>query len=254
MRRNHYSTPSALNQIRENLASTLPPNSTTGGVINAWHSNPTSRNHSRNPSRQGSRHPSGRMPRATSNNAIHTRAGSTDAADPSSFSFTNEKDDLTFHEVWSNTIPRTRSKNKVFTIGGSPEPDSLTELSHLPAIMERTQPAHNGAGRKKWKSDGAEKRNGFVSSTSHIRTLDVRTELGANEMLTEIIRAAHSLKLKEVEPMASGVICTCSNLTKFSVSFVREHPTLCTLNFHWISGDLQTYKEKSEKLSRKIKL
>lgn len=237
MRRN-YSTPSALNQIREDLNSQLGPNSSgAGGVINAWHSNPSSRNPSRNPSRQGSRQPSGQMTRAVSNSTIHSRHESYDADD-------DHQDDLVFHDVWSNSLPRT-SKKKIFTIGQ--DSTDANSHSHLPSISEATS-----ATRKRAYTDILpERRNG---SSPQIKVVEIKTELGVNEVLTEIIRAAHSLKMRDIEQIGSSVMFMW-NGTKFQVSFSRNHSSNCRLTYQWLSGgDLQTYKGKCDKLSRKLRL
>lgn len=232
LKRNHYSTPTALNMIKDDLSNKLP-NQTRGagggGVTHAWHSNPSSRNPSRNPSRQSS----SRNPRP---NPAHTRTSSCD--------MNESEDDLVFHDVRSNTLPRS-NKKATFSISDSNESIAST-LSHLPSINET--PSVQGWKRK--NCTWPEKTNGFNPSN----TVEIRTEMDVVEVLTEIMRAAHSLKISEVDKNGpSSVVCTWGRV-KMLVSVSKERFN-CKLHFQWLSGgDAVSYREKFDKLSRKIKL
>lgn len=152
LKRNHYSTPSALNAIRDDLSDKLPGGR---GVMQAWHSNPSSRTSSRNPSRQSS----SRNPRP----AVHGRTSSYDSSE------TNQ-DELVFHDVRSNTLPR--SKKPTFSISDSCESIAST-LSPLPSIIETSSVQ---VSKRKRSNSPTEKKNGFTRS----ETVEIRTELGGD--------------------------------------------------------------------------
>lgn len=202
--------------------------------MQAWHSTPSSRTSSRNPSRQGSRQSSSRNPRS---NTVHTRASSYDTSE------TNQEE-LVFHDVRSNTLPRP-SKKPTFSLSDSYESITST-ISPLPSINET--PAVQVGKRK--RSISPEKKNSFTCSD----TVELKTELGMEEVLTEIIRAAHSLKIREVDKQGpSSVVCTWGGVIMLVV-VTKEHFN-CKLNFQWLSGgDVISYREKCDRLSRKIKL
>lgn len=256
MRRNHHSTSSALNQLRHEVSSKLGhTNNTSGSVMHAWHSNSTSRNSSRNPSRQGSRQASrDDMRRAISFNmgSMHSRAASFDSAD--SLALDPDPDELDFYSAESNTLPRasTTKKKRLFSLGDSS--DSITDSSHLPSITERE---HHSSWSKKRASSNPTQLEKTKNDHLPARTLDFRTNLGVEEVVTEILRAAHSLKMREAVSGQSGAYVTCTwNGVKFQVcvSVSREHST-CKLTFQWISGgDAHSYEEKCEQLSKKLKL
>lgn len=239
LKRSHYSTPSALNMIRDDLSNKLPNQSNGAGVMQAWHSNPSSRNSSRNPSRQGSRQTSGRMPRTTSNGTFHARTASNDTSEIST------GDELVFHDVRSNTLPR--SKKATFSISDSSESINST-VSHLPSITE-TPPVP--AWKRKRSESSPEKRNGFT----HSEAVEIGTLLSVDEVLAEILRAGLSLKIREVEKSgASRVTCTWGGV-KFLVLVSKERFDTCKLTFQWLSGgDAVSYREKCDRLSRKLKL
>ena len=196
--------------------------------MQAWHSNPSSRNPSRNPSRQGSRnHINGLL------------------------QLEDDYEGLEFHEVKSNTLPRSSSRKKSSSkIGDSAEsiPDSVNN-SYLPAITEREpipswHRQRNGSSRQR--------KNGYLtrSQTSE----EIRTELGVEEILSEILRAARSLKIRDVEKTS---VCSMSCLwagIKIEVIVDKMKFSSCKLYYKWISGgDLSSYQEKCDKLSKKIR-
>ena len=194
------------------------------------------------PSRSGSRQPSGTMRQAPSIGAIHNRTVSFDIDDLSS----TDKDDLIFHPVESNTLPRS---NKRFTLG-SPAASITDTSSHLPSITEKN-PSSSWNKRRYYSDSFQERKNGYTT-----RSIDIKTELNTNEVLTEILRAAHSLKMREVEQVSgSKILCTWSGIKfQLSISTNKDYSN-CKLMFHWISGgDLTSYKEKCDRLLKKIKL
>lgn len=232
LKRNHYSTPNTLNQLRQDLAKELGDTA----VKQAWRSNPASRTTSRNPSRQGSRHPSGRLGKGNSTSGIHSRTASLDIDD--SLADMNE---LVFHPVKSNTLPRP-PKNK-FTVG-SPTESIVDTSAHLPSIVESTAP------RRRTYSESTTK-NGYVSQTG---TYEVKTYLAVTEVLAEITRVAHSLTMREVEQIDHNTVSMLWSGMKIEVSVSKEfHHS--RISFRWISGgNLASYKEKCDKIIEKIKL
>lgn len=228
LRRNTFSTPAALNQLKHDLDSKLGPQNSS--IPQAWHSNPSSRN----PSRHGSRQPSSRMVREPS---THSRTSSFEIPEDSSI------DIIEFHEVETSTFPRVSKKKRMFSIDSS---DSISESSHLPSIREGRSSSWS---KKRSHSDTSpEKKNGYQSHKGY------RTELRVDEVLTEILRVATSLKMKEAEPVTGNrVVCTWGGV-KIQIS-ISKHDSVCTLVLQWISGgDNASYREKCEKLLKKIKL
>lgn len=223
LKRNNYSIPSALNALREDLSDKIPGGG-GGGVMQAWHSNPSSRNPSRNPSRQSS----SRNPRP---NTIHGRTSSYD---------TNEIDqDELFYDV--PTYPFSKK-----TVSDSS--DSLAStFSPLPSINE-TRSAK--PSKRKRSTPPPERKNGHTRSE-----VVIRTELGVEEVIAEIMRAAHSLKIREVDKTGPSSLTFTWGGVKMRVVVSKEQYFECGVNFQWISGgDPISYREKCDKLSRKIKL
>ena len=174
----------------------------------------------------------------------HSREPSTDDAEP---------DELVFHEVHdvrSSTLPHPgyKSKKKLFSIGQD-SVESMADHPYLPSISED----HRSGGSRRSHSVSAlqEKRNGYNPQT---KTVEVKTDRGLNEILSEILRVVYSLKLKDVEKVGSSVMFSWSGM-KFQVSASRVHGTSCSLTYQWLSGgDLQTYRERCDKLTKKLKL
>ena len=208
--------------------------------MNAWSSNPSSRNPSRNPSRQGSRQSSGRMPRAISHGTIHARTSSYDTSDGTS---SIDQDDLVFHEVKSNSLPRSNHKKAAIMS------DSVESINTLPSITET--PYVNPTWKRK-RSISPEKRNGFARSEI---TMEIRTEMSVDEVLTEILRTSQGLKIREVVKNGpSSVECTWGGV-KIRVVVIKEHYDNCILSFQWMAGgDVISYREKCDRLSKRLKL
>lgn len=242
----NYSTPTALNLLRNDLHSTLGP--VNHGVTEAWNSNPSSRNasqhSSRNPSRQGTRKPSmpSRVGQPYSNEVSRrTRAISMG----SELNNTEEEDEMVFHPVQSNSLPRRSSNQKLFSIGSPSE--SVADSSHLPSITGK-DPTNFFTRRK--NASPERRKNGY---TPHTKTAEIRTDLGVDEIITKLIAVTHSMKMREIESSGSKIICTWSGI-KFQVSVSREDSDSGKLTFQWVSGgDLNSYGEKCDKLLRKLK-
>lgn len=246
MRRNPYSHPSSINQMRQDLNTKLgvhnnPP-------VQAWHSNPGSRN----PSRPGSRQSSGHMTRRTTTQNSR-KSSSYDANDDFG------KDELEFHDVESlnNTLPRSNSKKKkVFDIGGSVE--SIPDSSHLPAITESrsstdSNPPSSWKRKRHYSDFSPEKRNDFhMLLPSQGRTVEFKTEMGIDAILTEILRVAHIMKVKSVEQNGSSIVCKWSGV-KIQVAVTKGDST-CKLTCNCLPGGSSTaFKEKHEKLFKNLR-
>lgn len=258
LQRAHCSTPSALNVIRDDLSKALPnhtlPNHHGGPPMQAWHSNPSSRNASRNPSRQGSRQSSSHTPRAAINStAVHTRNASYDANDASTMD--TAIDDLEFHRVRAHTLPRQNRKANLAGSSESIAENSGTIAAYLPAITEMSSTLPSSWNRKRHRSETSpEKRNGYTPRSSS-ETVEVRTELSMEEVVTEILRAAHGLKAKEVDKVgAASVMCTWGGLKMLVVVIKDRSAGFYKLNFQCLSGDVNSCREKCDKLSKKLKL
>lgn len=204
--------------------------------MQAWHSNSSSKNPSRNPSRQGSRN--------------HIKLFDTNDSMP----IEDDCEGLEFHEVRSSTLPRSSSRKKSASImGDSTEsiPDSVNN-SYLPAITER-EPIPSWYRQRNLSEGLSQQRKNDYLTRSHA-TEEIRTELGVEEVLSEILRAARSLKIREVEKTSvSSVLCLWAGI-KILVTVDKVKLSSCKLYYKWISGgDLNSYQEKCDKLSKKIR-
>ncbi len=243
VKRTNYSNPAVFKEIRDEFASKVGPHqSQNGAVMQAWRSNPSSRNPSRNPSRQGSRQPSSRMRRANSNLTIPNRSSlhedDLDETDP---------EEIVFYPVvgYSHTLPKP--SKKLFSVGSS---ESFTDPPHLPSITERdsfSKPVH-----RRWHSESLERRNGYTTGTT---VLEARTEMGVEEVMGELARVANSLKIREMEQTSgSSVVCLWDGI-KIQVSVNKTDYVTCKLNFQWLAGgDLNQFREKRDKLFKRLKL
>lgn len=104
---------------------------------------------------------------------------------------------------------------------------------------------------EKRRAVSPEKRNGFTHSEMMV---EVRTELSVDEVLMEILRTARSLKIREVEKNGPSSIEYTWSGVKTRVIINKEHCN-CKLSFQWVSGgDMISYREKCDKLSKKLRL
>ena len=244
IKRSPQSNPAVFKEIRDEFASKLDQNGGGGGVMQAWRSNPSSRNQSRNPSRQGSRQSSSKMRRAVSNLTIPNRSSLHEddltVSDP---------DDIVFHSVHAHTLPKPR---KIFSVGSS---ESINDSTHLPSITERDSFSRQ-VNRKRHFSDASERRthgrNGYMTGMT---ALEARTELGVEEVMRELARVANSLKIREMEQISdSNMICLWDGI-KIQVSVSKPDYTTCKLSFQWLSGgDMNQFREKRDKLFKRLKL
>lgn len=250
--RSHYSVPSELNSLRQELNTHLGHHNR---VTEAWHSNPASHNASLQPSQHGSRISSQHSSRISSQHSSRLSSGVTrphamgvyHARASSYHEEGNEMDDLTFHEVGSYSLPRPSKKR--FTV--SPTESSSSILPSITSTGRVTkEKTRNTSG---WQRTHLEKpKNGYPSPCG----IDYKaeTELDVDEVVKEIQRVAQSLKIRDVERKGlRNVLCTWNGV-KIQISVSKELGE-CTLTFLWISGgDLVSYKDKREKIVKRVKL
>lgn len=209
--------------------------------MQAWHSNPPSRNPSRNPSRQGSRNHIKMLDSNDFSMPVEDGAGDCEG--------------LEFHEVRSSTLPRSSSRKKSSSIvvdSAESIPDSVNG-AHLPAITERQPiPSWHRQRNSSEPPQPRARKNGYLTGSQAAD--EIRTELGVEEVLTEVLRAARSLKIREVEKTSVfGVSCVWAGI-KIEVTVDKMKLSSCKLYYRWISGgDLSSYQEKCDRLSKKIK-
>ena len=203
----------------------------------AWRSNPVSRAASRQPSRHSSRHPSGvTRPNNTTSTSSHSRAASYDeqARD-------HEEEELTFHDVSSQTLPRSH-RFRSQTVSESPS-------STLPSIInpQGTQTSERLHGRSRAHSESF--KNGYTLPNG----VDLK-KVELSGALNEIEKAAYGLKLRDVERRGyNSVICTWNGI-KIQV-FVNKEQDTYKVSYSWLSGGtMKSFMEKRDKLAKRIKL
>ena len=233
--RNTYSQPKELYQLRQNLHDRLHPPS-----YPAWHSNPTSRNvsrqSSRNPSHTSSRNPSG----SSIAPPLPLHLG-LDQADLDS------GEELQFHHAPTYTVKVPERHAAMFDIP-SPEEDLSSEM-HFPTISQRSN-------RTKKQTPGAQAAphhhiNGYLPQYGDF---EMRTDLGTDAIISEIVRVSHDLKMRESELSGKDtVICTWKGV-RFSVTVVKDkRNSVCHLNFQWLSGgDHQSYNHLCGQMLKKM--
>ncbi len=241
LKRNHYSTPSGINEVREQLRTHLPHQAP---VREAWRSNPGSQAGSRQPSRHSSRQPSG-VTRTSNNSSItsmHQRAAS---FDDQAGNKDAEEEELTFHQVSSNTLPRSH-RYRSRTISGT------SNDSTLPSIKD-SQTAHLGnkhtSSQSRSRATSDTFRNGYTSSGV---TDSKPAEL--LDALNKIERAAYNLKIRDIERSGyNKIICTWNGI-KIQVSVNRDQDGY-KVSYSWLSGgNVKSFEEKRDKLAKRIRL
>ena len=227
----NYSHSHALNQLRKDLRDKLHP----VPVSNAWHSNPVSRNHSRNPSRSGSRVPSSTSTRGS---------GST----TSGLGEVDDEDDIVFHPVKTNSLPRTSQGGKLFSL----VPSNAEVETHLPSLsLNPHHPPQSRAGRRAYP-EMATRKNGHVLLSKD--ALDIQTDLSLDAILSEVLRVSSNLKMRECEQIGNAITCTWKGV-RFKVSVSKDHHDACRINFQWYSGgDLVIFKDLRDRLVGKLNL
>ena len=228
----NYSHGHALNQLRQDLKNKLhPPQS----VQVAWRSNPGSR--------QGSR-----ITSSTSTRNSSMQSG-----------LDEDEDELEtmFHPAKAQTLPRSREKKNGMensTVPSirlhSPTSPEATELdgTRLPSL----HPPLPSRGGRRYTADSLPKRpNGFRLNSGD--AFNINSDLSVDEILTEILRVASNVKMRERELNGSTLSCNWKGV-RFNMS-VQKQGSQCQLRFKWFSGgDLSTYKELCERFMRKLKL
>lgn len=235
--RNSYSQPKDLFQLQQHLHDRLHPPSHP-----AWHSNPTSRN----VSRQSSRNPSHTSSRNTSGSSIAAPLLGLEQADLDSV------EELQFHYAPSYTVRVPERHGAVFDIP-SPEEDLSSEL-HFPTISK-------GSNRTRKKSSGAEATphhhhhhmNGYLPQYGDF---EMKTDLGTDAIISEIVRVSHNLKMRESELAGKDTVICMWKGVRFSVTVAKDSRNgVCHLNFQWLSGgNHQSYTDLCEQMLTKITL
>lgn len=214
----NYSQGHALNQMRKELRDKLHPPT----VNNAWHSNPNSRTQSRNPSRHGSRIPSSTSPSGGSN------INSLDAED--------DEEDI-FHTVKTQTLSKPSQGNKIF-----PE---LNNEMHLPSLQ---QPQTRAGTRDHMQV----RKNGYHLPTNDVK--EFKTDLSIDAILSEILRVASNMKMRESEQIGNTINCSWKGV-RFKLTIYKHHHDACRISYQWSSGgDLATFRGHCERLTNKLQL
>lgn len=224
--RNSYSQPQALNQLRHELKTTLPPTKTP-----AWHSQPSSQQ----PSRAGSRQVSRSGSRNVSSTSIDMQDPLQEVAD------LEEPEALEFHPVPSYTAKyRTSQEPRRQT-------DVILESSdkdiHFPTITQHpTRPSTRG--RK------TTRQNGLLSQTAD---MDIRTEMPVDAIVSELVRVATNMELVIEHTASNTISCTWKGSIHFQVSVNKEKGgRTCHLAFQWLSGgDFKTYLDICKQLKER---
>ncbi len=217
----NYSHGHALNQLRQDLKDKLHP---PQAVQTAWRSNPGSRN----PSRHGSRIPSSTLTRHAP-----TQGGLEEVQD-------DEESAIEFHTVKSKTLPRN------FKGFASLDADGGT---HLPSLHP---PPPSRGGRHHMPTDHLHTRtNGLKQNSGD--TFNIKTDRSIDEILTEMLRVATNVKMRESELHGNTLKCNWKGV-RFAIN-VYKQGAIYQIKFKWFSGgDLHTHKELCEKFIRKLKL
>lgn len=222
----NYSHGHALNQLRQDLKDKLHP---PQAIQTAWRSNPGSRN----PSRHGSR-----MPSSTLRHPPTQPSGLEELQD-------EEEPSIIFHSVKSKTLPRNFTSKK-----GSVSIDSADDVPHLPSL--HISPPSRGGGRHMTADHMPTPRtNGFKLNSGEI--FNISTDRSADNILSEILRVASNVKMRESERHGHFLNCSWKGI-RFGIN-VHKQGAVCQLKFKWFSGgDFPSYKDLCEKFMRKLKL
>ncbi len=229
----NYSHGHALNQLRQDLKNKLHP---PQPVQAAWRSNPGSR--------QGSR--------------ITSSTSTRNSSMQSGLDEDEDELEIMFHPAKARTFPREKKNGmengNSSTVPSlrlhSPTSPEATELddTHLPSL----HPPLPSRGGRRYTADSLPKRpNGFRLNSGD--AFNINSDLSVDEIITEILRVASNVKMRERELNGSTLSCNWKGV-RFSMS-VHKQGSQCQLRFKWFSGgDLSTYKELCERFMRKLKL
>ena len=228
----NYSHGHALNQLRQDLKDKLHPPPTQ----TAWRSQPASRNHSRHGSR---------IPSSTSTRNSSIQSGLEDLHD-------EEEDPIIFHNVKSKTLPRNFGLKKLLsrdTVGSLSQDDG----THLPALSTpHHPPPTRGGGRHPSSDMTPHRRNGLRASSGD--KYQVNTDLSIDAVLTEVLRVAGNLKMRESELQGHTLSCYWRGV-RFKLSVQKDRYETYHFVFRWDSGgDLSKYSELCERFMKKLKL
>jgi len=93
--------------------------------------------------------------------------------------------------------------------------------------------------------------NGFLH---HHGEHVIKTDLGVDAIMSEIIRVASNLKMREFEERARNIIICLWKKIRFSITVARDTRNgTCHLNFQWLSGgDHKSYTDICRKMMDSI--
>lgn len=82
----------------------------------------------------------------------------------------------------------------------------------------------------------------------------IKTDLGVDAIMSEILRAASDLKMREFEERARNTIICLWKKIRFSIAVTRDTRNgACRLNFQWLSGgDHKSYTDICRKMMDSI--
>ena len=159
-------------------------------------------------------------------------------------------DDVQFHQVNSYTTkvsPKHAGvKQPMFQFHHSPEEDVSADV-HFPTISQSSNRSRKRSPEGEVHKAPHHRTNGFHHHSGEYR---IKTDLGVDAIISEIIRAASNLKMREFEEGARHtVICSWKGI-RFSISVAKETRNgTCLLNFQWLSGgDHKSYVDICRKM------
>ena len=232
----NYSQPQTLYQLKQDLKSHLPQPQTP-----AWHSQPSSRVGSRNPSRASSRNTS-RNTSCTSSNAS--------VSIPPELTELDDNDDLEFHDAHSYIANNKHTHQTLMKRNTFPSIE-VTD-AHFPTIPEQSSKTSRKTSdpRNSRRTTG---RNGFLSPAGDI---EIRTDLPTVAILSEVIRVASNLKMREFDQNSLNTVTCLWKGVRFLITVIKERiGNICRLNFQWLSGgDHKAYLDICDQIVKRVTL
>ena len=85
---------------------------------------------------------------------------------------------------------------------------------------------------------------------------EMKTDLGTDAIISEIVRVSHNLKMRESELAGKDTVICMWKGVRFSVTVAKDSRNgVCHLNFQWLSGgNHQSYTDLCEQMLTKITL
>lgn len=222
-------------------------------ITPAWTSQPNSRVGSRNPSRAGTRNPSAVLTQDLPAGQHYKHLGEQGSS-------VEDVEELQFHpvECYSTKADGIASKsssgkpNIFFLKCDSPETESPQDIT-LPSIAPTPAKSQKKAAEKSSGLQSYLHRNGVIPQ-SH--DFEMKTDLSANVILGEILKAMKSLNVREASSIGHNRLTCVWKGVRLTISVSKDsYSKLCRLSFQWQSEvDQDMYLSIRDQIIAKIVL